>query len=204
MKRMVPTEQINLLASLASQGVTPERIAGIEADVGDTQKMIADEYDATATYAVGDICIHDGKLYQCNTAITAAEEWTAAHWTVIQVPDLVKPIYYHPVTIFNIATPTLGYVSLLIIDNNPSAYTKTTLLSKLSELSRVAPISGFLYNSVASKYLTTAYAFKHSDSKFYVTGLYSDGAVETQPTINLNDFINDANSSVNDGVNKIN
>lgn len=90
MKRMVPTEQINLLENLATQGVTPERIAGIEADVGDTQKMIADEYDATATYAVGDVCIHDGELYQCNTAIAAAEEWTAAHWTEIQVSDFFR------------------------------------------------------------------------------------------------------------------
>lgn len=90
MKRMVPTEQIDLLERLAAQGVTPERIAGIEADVGDTQKMIADEYDATATYAVGDVCIHDGKLYQCNTAINAAEEWTAAHWTEIQVTELFR------------------------------------------------------------------------------------------------------------------
>ena len=90
MKRMVPTEQIDLLESLAKQGVTPERIAGIEADVSDTQKMIADEYDATATYAVGDVCIHDGKLYQCNTAIGTAEAWTAAHWTEIQVSELFR------------------------------------------------------------------------------------------------------------------
>lgn len=37
-------------------------------------------YDNTATYAEGAYCFHDG-LKKCTTAITTAEEWTAAHWT---------------------------------------------------------------------------------------------------------------------------
>lgn len=37
-------------------------------------------YDNTATYAEGTYCFHDG-LKKCTTAITTAEEWTAAHWT---------------------------------------------------------------------------------------------------------------------------
>lgn len=41
---------------------------------------VAEEY-SRRTYAVGDYCRHEGKLYQCNTAINAAEDWTAAHWT---------------------------------------------------------------------------------------------------------------------------
>ena len=41
----------------------------------------AEEYDAADTYAVGDYCVHDGKLYKCTTAITAGEAWNAAHWT---------------------------------------------------------------------------------------------------------------------------
>lgn len=42
--------------------------------------MIAANYDATHTYALGDIVIHSGKLYRCKTAITTAEAWTASHW----------------------------------------------------------------------------------------------------------------------------
>lgn len=38
-------------------------------------------YDATAKYAVGDACIYGGVVYVCNTAISTAEAWTAAHWT---------------------------------------------------------------------------------------------------------------------------
>lgn len=48
-----------------------------------------DEYDPTATYAVGDFCYYENELYECNTAISTAEAWTAAHWTKIIVKDLI-------------------------------------------------------------------------------------------------------------------
>lgn len=41
----------------------------------------AEEYNPASTYAVGDYCVHDSKLYRCTTAITAGETWTATHWT---------------------------------------------------------------------------------------------------------------------------
>ena len=49
------------------------------------QNMLAgaNVYSTTATYAVGDLCRHDYKIYVCNTAITTAESWTAAHWTAL-------------------------------------------------------------------------------------------------------------------------
>lgn len=40
----------------------------------------ASVYDATKTYAVGDFCVYGGAVYECTTAITTAEAWTAAHW----------------------------------------------------------------------------------------------------------------------------
>ena len=48
---------------------------------------VAEEYDATATYEVGDYCTHENKLYQCNTAISTAEEWNSAHWTEVTTVD---------------------------------------------------------------------------------------------------------------------
>lgn len=33
------------------------------------------------TYALGAYCTRGGRLYRCTTAITAAEDWTEAHWT---------------------------------------------------------------------------------------------------------------------------
>lgn len=49
----------------------------------------ADDYDATATYAVGDYCLYNGDLYKCNTAIATAEAWDATHWTSTQIMDEV-------------------------------------------------------------------------------------------------------------------
>ena len=40
----------------------------------------AETYDSSKTYALGDYCTKDGKLYKCTTAITEAEAWTADHW----------------------------------------------------------------------------------------------------------------------------
>lgn len=46
---------------------------------------IAPEYSSSSTYAVGDLCMNNGVLYECNTAISTAEAWTAAHWTAVTV-----------------------------------------------------------------------------------------------------------------------
>lgn len=47
-------------------------------------------YSASSTYAVGDRVRYSWDVYECNTAITTAEAWTAAHWT--QVEDLQSQI----------------------------------------------------------------------------------------------------------------
>jgi len=51
----------------------------------DLAEQLSDEYDATATYDVGDYCIHENKLYKCTTAIATAEAWNSAHWTATTV-----------------------------------------------------------------------------------------------------------------------
>ena len=56
-------------------------------------KIVADEYDNTSTYAVGDYCVYEGTLYVCNTAISTAEEWTATHWTATNVTDEIPSAY---------------------------------------------------------------------------------------------------------------
>ena len=52
-----------------------------------TGGLIAPAYSASSTYALGDHVLHGGGLYECTTAITTAEEWTAAHWTQRVVGD---------------------------------------------------------------------------------------------------------------------
>lgn len=52
-------------------------------------ELISDAYNPNSTYVVGDFCIHDNKLYKCNTAITVAEEWNSAHWTETKIGNEV-------------------------------------------------------------------------------------------------------------------
>ena len=61
--------------------------------VGVVSKIVADEYDNTSTYAVGDFCVYEGTLYVCNTDISTAEEWNASHWTATNVTDEIPTAY---------------------------------------------------------------------------------------------------------------
>lgn len=46
---------------------------------------IASNYNPSASYAIGQFCLHDGDLYQCSVAIPSGEAWNASHWTQITV-----------------------------------------------------------------------------------------------------------------------
>lgn len=41
------------------------------------------EYDAEATYELGDLVMYEGAIYKCKSEISTAEEWTAAHWEAV-------------------------------------------------------------------------------------------------------------------------
>ncbi len=63
---------------LSSVNVTIDRKANFA--------VIAHKY-YPASYAVGDHVIYDDDYYECNTAISTPEEWTAAHWTQLTVGE---------------------------------------------------------------------------------------------------------------------
>lgn len=44
------------------------------------QISIAEAYDSTQTYDVGDVVMYEGLLYKCITAISVAEAWDSAKW----------------------------------------------------------------------------------------------------------------------------
>lgn len=64
-------------------------VVAMRGDLSDMQELLtsyitdATGYSASATYAVGDYAIHNGVIYQCNTAIVGGEAWTAAHWDAV-------------------------------------------------------------------------------------------------------------------------
>lgn len=53
---------------------------------------IADDYDATATYSVGDYRVFNNILYKCIDDIDTPEAWNAAHWTRATVGEEITAL----------------------------------------------------------------------------------------------------------------
>ena len=58
-----------------------------EAAISGGNSNIADDYDNTQTYVVGDYRIYEGVLYRCNTDIPVAESFDSTKWDAVLVTD---------------------------------------------------------------------------------------------------------------------
>lgn len=96
----------------------------------------AAEYSAAQTYALGDYCTHDGKLYRCTTAITEAEAWNQDHWTETSVTAELIAIY---TALQNKADTTKKTTVTLSTDwtGTESPYTQTVTISGTTTNSKV-------------------------------------------------------------------
>ena len=54
--------------------------------------IVADQYDATATYTVDDYCIYNGNMYKCNTAISTPEAFDSNKWDETNCGEQFKQI----------------------------------------------------------------------------------------------------------------
>ena len=52
----------------------------------------ANDFSTSSTYAVGDMVLYQGDLYQCTTAITTAGAWDSTKWTQAQMASIVGDI----------------------------------------------------------------------------------------------------------------
>lgn len=59
---------------------------------GGIEDVIAPAFSTSATYALGDYVIYNGKLYECTTAVTTAGAWVAGNWTESKVMTSFQPI----------------------------------------------------------------------------------------------------------------
>lgn len=57
----------------------------IDAEAAKVRGNVVADYDSAQTYAVGDLCLHDGNLEKCNTPISSPEAWNASHWTQVTI-----------------------------------------------------------------------------------------------------------------------
>lgn len=53
------------------------------------ESIVADAYDNTQTYTVGDIVIYNNTLYKCTTAVSTAEDFDSAKWTATTLEELI-------------------------------------------------------------------------------------------------------------------
>lgn len=100
------TNAANSATAAAASATTASNAAG----------NLAPAYSASATYAVGDHVLYDGGYYVCNTAITTAEAWTAAHWTAVKVGPEITDLK-NALEIYPYETATSGFYRL----NNATA-----------------------------------------------------------------------------------
>ena len=69
-------------ASHGTKKISPTLLLqGLTDAVDGLTDSLSDEYNSAATYAVGDYCIYNNRLYKCTTAISTAEAWNPSHWT---------------------------------------------------------------------------------------------------------------------------
>lgn len=68
-------ERINLIPSLAVEFNELLKSLG----------LYENTYDSTLTYEIGDLVVYNHSVYECNTAITTAEEFDSTKWDVVPI-----------------------------------------------------------------------------------------------------------------------
>ena len=84
------TDEFPIERGTTSYKATLEQILGVA--FSEIEPNFAGAYDSTATYAVGDYVVYEHDLYVCNTAISTAEAWTAAHWTQTDIGTVLESL----------------------------------------------------------------------------------------------------------------
>ena len=52
---------------------------------------LIEEYASNRSWALGELCLHNGEVYRCNTFISSTgEAWNSSHWTKTTVGDEIK------------------------------------------------------------------------------------------------------------------
>lgn len=62
--------------------------AAAQSTADKTELNMAPGYSNASTYAVGDIVTYQDRLYQCDIAVTVAEDWDGTKWSLYRVSDL--------------------------------------------------------------------------------------------------------------------
>lgn len=103
--------------------------------------IVADAYDATATYAVGDYCIYNNVLYKCNTAIEIGETFDAIKWDATELTTDIKWLN-------NMVKGTSG-VSFTVAESGMTKRDVINALFALLDKDKITPHSKFIFYGIA-------------------------------------------------------
>lgn len=100
-------------------------------DEEDVIEALAPAYSATSTYAKGDLCTNQGKLWQCKTAISTAHAWNASEWDDVTTSEAFLPQYELVNTYTSQSTDTWGDIirSLCNVDLTPYSDAKIVMIA---------------------------------------------------------------------------
>lgn len=72
-----------------NSGITSGILSGLatKTELSESIKNLAQPYDDTVIYSIGDKVIYDNKLYSCLVNMSAAESWDSTHWMQITVAN---------------------------------------------------------------------------------------------------------------------
>ena len=89
----------NIQRASDDQQTVDDALIAVEGDISDLYATdsnilddISDAYSANADYAVGDLAIHDERLYKNVVPITGGEAWNPAHWQLTAIADEIDQI----------------------------------------------------------------------------------------------------------------
>ena len=177
----------------------------------ESDAFITDEYDATSTYAIGVMVIHENALYVCSTAITTAEAWNSAHWTLSDIATAIGTVKSAIPTKTSDLQNDSGFAQ---IDDSEESASKTWSSEKIEAVvggvqSEVSNLKSGETILVESGYFTNAQKSLDSTLGYDTVKYYSDKNVlvatdkrtsgaTTNVGINFRDFGLDATNGVVD------
>lgn len=135
--------------------------------------MIAETYDNTSTYEVGEHVRHEGLFYKCIVPITTAESWNAAHWQEVKVADELEAQNN------NITKLREGVV--IVVDGDTAAF--------------AVPVGGYAYIRNNTHGLTDGMYKNTASSAFPISGGTADSTVfASVPDGAVNDAVSTFNN----------
>lgn len=164
----VTTEQTdiegNVISAKNSSGKVIGALVELEARKVDLSKYdendaalfdnMSDQYSASRTYDVGDICIHDNKLYKCVTAVATAEAFDQTKWNKTSFAALhanqEKKISENTQSLTTVNNSKRTYLNLALPNVAADAKAVCDYINKNYLMGQITPICSIEFDVVAS------------------------------------------------------